>query len=116
MICAVIVLFLIGIIHSLIVKNFTWFQRIGSIIVGIGIILLSRPVIIKQSLLIEIKMSDSPYTSNDPRHYEYTGEQVPKAVNEDVKNRKAVYVQGPIITLVGTFIWGYGDLLNCLIY
>ncbi len=101
-----------GLIHSMIVKDFSWFQRIGSIIVGIGILLLARSSLINQALLIQVKMADSPFYSNDPEHYKYIGEEVPKHIIEDVQSRTAINKYGPIITLIGTFIWGYGDLLN----
>jgi hypothetical protein len=106
----------IGFAHSFIIKDFQWFQRIGSILVCIGILLLARPSFVNQPLLLPVKKLDSPYDSNDPEHYKYIGEPIPEPVVEDVKNRNAVNKYGPIITSFGTVIWGYGDLLGKLFY
>ncbi len=116
MVCISISLFLIGFLHSVIVKDFIWFQRIGAIIVCVGILLLSRPSLINQSLLSEVGMANSPFNSNDPEHYKFIGEPVPEIVSEDSKSRIAVNKLGPLITFIGTVIWGYGDLINRLCF
>jgi hypothetical protein len=111
---AAVILFVYGIVHSILAKDFVWFQRTGSLIVCIGIMLLARPALTNQGLLVPVKMADSPYNSNDPEHYNYIGETIPEAVIQDVKNRTAVNNLGPWITFIGTFIWGYGDILNSI--
>ena len=105
MVWTTILFFLIGLIQSYLAKDFTWLQRIGSFIVGIGIILLSRPSIVRQPLLLPVKMADSDYHSNEPDHYKAVNEPVPEVVKVDVKNRVAVNILGPIITFGGTILW-----------
>lgn len=107
---------LAGIAQSIVFSDFSWFQRSGCLLVCIGILLLVRPSLVNQSLLVAIKKIDSPFDSNDPKHYQYLGEEVPSVVIEDEANRKAVNKYGPFITFAGTLIWGYGDLVNRILY
>ena len=106
---------IIGIIHSIIVQDFIWFQRSGSLIVGIGIILLSRPFIIDKDLLLNIRSSETLHNINSPENFHVLNEQVPDYVLNDQASRKAIGWLGPLISFIGTVIWGYADLLILLL-
>jgi len=106
------VLAITGVIISICLSDFSWFARFGALITGIGIVVLNRPAIIRQDILMNIKMSTG-LSSLDPEHYRRVNEPVPDAVVEDRRSRDAVSLFGPVITLTGTVIWGFGDLLNC---
>ena len=115
MITASIIIVIINILLSFIYKDFIWFQRCGSIIVGIGIILLARTYIVKRDLLLDITSSETNYNKNSPEHFKELNQPVPKYVKEDLSSRAAIGFYGPCISFIGTIIWGYGDLLNNLI-
>jgi hypothetical protein len=105
----------IGFVQSIYLKDFIWFSRSGSIIVGLGIVLLARTSIVKKDLLLNVTSSDTPFNLNSPEHFKALGEPVPDYVKNDLASRSAIGVVGPLISFIGTIIWGYGDLLNHLI-
>ena len=104
-----------GFLQGIYFKDFIWFSRSGSIVVGIGIVLLARTSIVKEDLLLNIESSETPFNVNSPQHFEALGEPVPDFVKNDLASRSAVGVIGPFISFIGTIIWGCGDLLNHLI-
>lgn len=112
MISASGIILITGILVSVLLCDFSWFSRSGSLITAIGIIILTRPSIIGQDILVSVMMDASGKHSNDPEYYRQNNEEIPETVYEDVKSRKAVGIYGPIITIIGTLVWGYADLLN----
>ena len=86
------------------------FSRSGAIVTAVGLVLLSRDKIVGQDLRQPISMADSPFRSTDPDHYKAIGEAVPDWVRQDVKSRIAIGRYGPIVSVIGTLIWGFGDL------
>ena len=103
---------LAGLTQSLILKDFIWFSRCGSLIVAIGIILLSRTFITGKDLLLTVFGADVPENINGPEYYKKRNEVIPDYIEEDIISRKAIGWYGPLVSSVGTLIWGYGDLLN----
>ena len=101
----------VGIVLSICLHDFMWFARFGSVITAIGIILFNRPVIVRQDLLLDVQMAETGLSSRDPEHYRRVQEPIPPAVVEDRRSRHALYF-ALWITLAGTIIWGFGDLLN----
>jgi hypothetical protein len=57
-------------------------------------------------------MDESGLTQLDPEYYRRRNEPLPDWLIEDRRSRDAVGIFGPILTLLGTLIWGFGDLLN----
>jgi hypothetical protein len=112
---AAIVISIIGFFQSIYCENFVWFARSGSLVVGIGIVLLARTYIVKKDLLLEIQSSETPYNINSPDHFKALDLPVPEYVKNDLASRAAIGVIGPIISFIGTIVWGYGDLLNYFI-
>ena len=107
------VVFLVaGLLIGYSVKDFMWFARSGSILVGIGVALFSRPAVIGQEIRFSVIKLETGLGHNDPAHYHRLGESVPSWVIQDRESRLAVGVLAPIITFIGTIIWGFGDLLN----
>jgi hypothetical protein len=51
---------------------------------------------------------------NGPEHYEARGKEIPEHVAEDLKSRFALGIAGPVMSFVGTIIWGFADLFNKL--
>ena len=103
-------LLLAGAIVGLQAKNFQWLNRFGSLVICAGVIALARPSIIGQPLLLEVGTEHGK--SNDPQTYVLAGDPIPEAVLEDQRSQLAVGVLGPLLCLVGTFVNGFGDLLN----
>ncbi len=92
--------------------DFLWLGRFGALITGIGIIVISRPAVKGTDTLLQVVMDESGLTSNEPEYYRRRNEPIPDAVIEDQESRKAVGILGPLLTLTGTVIWGFADLLN----
>jgi hypothetical protein len=109
---AAALLLAIGLALSLYARDFLWLARFGALITGIGIIVISRPAVTGKDILLQVVMDESGLTSTDPEYYRRRNEPIPDAVMEDQKSRKAVGILGPFLTLLGTVIWGFADLLN----
>jgi hypothetical protein len=58
LICIAVLFATVGIIVSMLSLNFQWFARSGAMITCIGIIIISRPIIINQDLLPSIVMDE----------------------------------------------------------
>ncbi len=101
-----------GVVVSIFVRDSSWFARSGALITGIGIIVLTRPSIIGKDIMLRIVMDESGLTQLDPEYYLRRNEPIPNWLIEDRKSRDAVGLLGPIITVFGTIIWGFADLLN----
>lgn len=104
---------LTGFWQSVHYHDFMWFARSGSVVVSAGVMLLWNSVL-KGRQIFDVE-GVSGFMLDDPRHYEAVGEPVPDHVWEIRSIKLAVEWLGPIVTFVGTIIWGYGDLLNKLL-
>jgi hypothetical protein len=112
MLTAATLLGVIGLITSICMHNFSWFARSGALITGIGIVMLTRPRLTGKDILLSVVMDESGLTQLDPEYYRRRNEPLPDWLIEDRRSRDAVGIFGPILTLLGTLIWGFGDLLN----
>ena len=96
----------ISIYLSVTENDWTWFQRAGSIITLFGAILVSREVI-RLGTRRRTELHDAPDTWKPS-----------EAVVQEHEHRKEDYRSeaiGAVLILAGTVIWGYGDLVECLI-
>lgn len=109
MLCLAIFFASIVVIHSLYAKNFIWLSRSGSLLVSIGIVLISRTFIIKKDLLLNI--GDKNMNMNSPEYFEAEKQQIPDYIKTNEESKKAIGIFGPLISVFGTVIWGYGELL-----
>ena len=96
-------------------KDFTWFARFGALVVATGITLLSRASIVREDIIAHVLQDNTGLSQLDPQHYKKLGQPMPEWVHEDQRTRMAVGVWGPLLSFVGTLIWGFGDLLNKLV-
>lgn len=115
MVAVAILLSLGGLLIGYVCKDFTWFARFGALVVAIGITLLSRASLIRQDIMTHVLQSETGLSHLNPEHYKQIGEPVPDWVHEDRQTRAAVGVWGPLVSFIGTLIWGFGDLLNRLL-
>ena len=107
-----IIIAIIGLLAGYTEKDFMWFARSGSLVVAIGILLISRTSFTGRDLLTPIIGAGTEVNVNSPDHFKKLGEPVPKYVLTDVEARNAIGKLGPLVTFAGTIIWGFGDLLN----
>ena len=102
----------VGLLLGYFVRDFTWFARSGALVVAVGLVLLSRAGVIGNDILVHVGSAQTSVSFLDPEHYRRLGEPVPEYVLEDLRTRAAVGFWGPLISGLGTVIWGFGDLLN----
>ena len=98
----------ISLIASFCTKDWTWFSRSGSVMTMAGVILSVRPI---------IRMTFNQYGESKKiiDGGSILGD-TPKEIAEDKEERNdlvAIYIGG-IFKLLGTLIWGYGDLITKL--
>lgn len=79
--------------------------------VAAGIALVSRYGLLQRDPKPTVGM-DYGLTSLDLEYYRRAGEPVPGWLIEELRHRHAVGVLGPIVSLIGTILWGFADLLN----
>jgi len=82
--------------HSMVTNDPQWFQRSGSIIVLLGVLIVARRV---------IRLG---------KDYQNEDWNLPDESSEGKKvllDQRSEFIIGPIIAVVGTIIWGYGDLI-----
>lgn len=108
-------LLLIGLAVSLLQKDFTWLARSGAVLVGLGIVVLSRTSISGTELHIPVLGAETGLDLFTPEHHIKLGNPVPEWVYEQQRNRFALGKLGPALSFVGTVIWGFGDLLNKMV-
>ncbi|MDC8832959.1 hypothetical protein [Alteromonas gilva] len=94
---------LIGIGISVFQSDWLWFSRFGSLITVSGLLLISSPIFVRG--VYKANSSTSGFAELD-----HEGK-VMVTSSEDRAIGSKVY-QGVLITIVGTVIWGFGDLLN----
>jgi hypothetical protein len=99
----------LGVAASICVSDWSWFGRSGSLATISGLLLIMRPLLRKGSvqqartgLLAEITIDEN-------------GTQKEYIDPQEIKDGTASLV-GAIFTIVGTVIWGFGDILLQLIW
>lgn len=95
-------------------KDFQWFERVGVLIVCVGIIAIARPIILKVELMTPVVTADTGEFYHSEKHWKELGQDRPPHVVEDSRSRFAVGVLGPVLGILGSVIDGYADLLNYL--
>ncbi|WP_350657555.1 hypothetical protein [Psychrobacter sp. S1-30-MNA-CIBAN-0213] len=82
-----------------------WFSRFGSLITIAGLFLLSSPSFIKGIYLSNASAFDFAEIDSDGNT---------QVTNEDGRKIGSQIFLGIVITVLGTVIWGFGDLINNL--
>lgn len=104
-----------GLLLSHVLNDFRWFARCGALVVSVGITLLSRASVIREDIRAHVIKDQTGLSHLDPDHYKQINEPIPEWVHEDRRTRAAVGVWGPLVSFIGTLMWGFGDLLNRLL-
>ena len=115
MLALAVVIISVGIVAGVIKHDFMWFARSGALVVAVGIALLSRSSVAGLEPKFRVKMDETGLSMIDHEYWKKRNQEVPQWVLDDEKMRFAVGVLGPAVSLLGTIIWGFGDLLNAVI-
>lgn len=86
----------ISLFHSMVTNDSHWFQRSGSIIVLLGVLIAARRVI----------RLGKDYQNEDLN----LPDETPEGKNV-LLDQRSEFIIGPIVAVLGTIIWGYGDLI-----
>lgn len=104
-----------GVLASMYKHDFAWFARSGAIVVAVGIAILSRYILLGVNLKPDIYHLPTGLSQTNPDHYKRLGLPVPSGIQHDYDLKLSIGLLGPIVSFIGTIIWGFGDLLNLLI-
>ena len=97
----------LSLLNSFVHQDFTWFQRSGSLITIFGLAHIQRFGRLNPRVQAEI---EKHHSAEDQAELDNLFD-VCRARVQD----RASIIAG-VISLPGTLIWGYGDLLGCLFY
>ena len=97
----------VGIILSIELHDWSWFSRSGSLIVVNGIILTSHQIIEHMRYLNQHQQRrDSQFTRD------WAKESKHEFIHNDHENTWRSEKYGLYMLVLGTLIWGFGDLFN----
>jgi hypothetical protein len=111
-----ILVLIVGILISLITSNWLWFSRSGSILVVIGVLMTAYDIesSLKNTKFLEFILKEmearKKYVTNDEKEF----------VTEHLESRITSVFGGFFkfleikILIIGTLVWGFGDLVGCL--
>jgi hypothetical protein len=94
---------------SVATADWTWFARSGAILTALGLVLASRKILIARADLVALlaDMESADGTARTVRLESF------KRLQRDL-DRQVMEKAGFGLLIVGTLIWGYGDLLGRL--
>ena len=89
--------------------DWTWFSRSGAILTALGLVMASRKILIARADLVAL-LSDMERTDGAERTARLESfNRVQRELDRQVMEKA-----GFALLLIGTLIWGYGDLLGKL--
>jgi O-antigen ligase len=105
---AAVIALTLGALLSMNSHDWTWLSRSGSLVVIIGIILTSHHIIehmrnLNRSQQRDLKF-DRDWATEEKQHY----------IHEDRQDTWVSEKYGLYMLVIGTFVWGFGDLINQL--
>lgn len=105
---AALITLLIGGVLSVRLGDWSWFSRCGSLVVVIGIILTSHQIIEHMHHLGRQHRRDlmvnRDWASEEKHHF----------LHDDHERRWRSEKNGLYMLVIGTLVWGFGDLINLL--
>jgi ABC-type phosphate transport system permease subunit len=105
---AALLTLLLGVVLSLELGDWGWFSRCGSLVVINGIILTSHQIIEHMQHLSREQRRDAmvnrDWAAEDKHHF----------LHDDHELRWRSEKYGLYMLIIGTLVWGFGDLINQL--
>lgn len=98
-----------GVALSVLLNDWHWFARSGSLVVVAGILLTSWQLI-DNAQRLDVHFSDS---SHDWAETAESRKRVRKHIKDDASWHNERY--GLYLLIAGTLVWGFGDLLNTVL-
>lgn len=120
-ICFALLLTSASLIYSIYSKDWSWFARSGSILTLVGVTLSGRAILREGQesfLKLPFRKVGNQYFFTGNMNIGAPPEVIPQLENlisNEMNDAQAAYI-GFIIAIIGTIIWGYGDLLPKLIF
>lgn len=105
---AALITLLVGALLSMEQGDWGWFARSGSLVVVYGILLTSHQIIEQMQQLGRQQRRDSMVNRDwgaDARHH---------FLHDDHETRWRSEKNGLYMLIIGTLVWGFGDLINRL--
>lgn len=96
---------LLGVALSIVNSNWFWFSRFGSLITVAGLLLISSPLFTRGIYLSNASAFGFAELDGDGN--------VMVTSDSDRKMGRKIF-SGVVITIIGTVIWGFGDLVGQL--
>ena len=105
---AAFITLMIGAVISIELADWNWFARSGSLVVVYGILLTSQQIIEHMQHLGRQQRRDMMVNrdwGSDARHH---------FLHDDHEQRWLSEKNGLTMLIIGTLVWGFGDLINLL--
>ncbi len=99
----------IGVALSVEQNDWSWFSRSGSLIVVYGIVLTSHHIFVHMRKLDQLQGKRHSQTRRD-----WARESKYDFIHDDVEKSWVNEKSGLLMLIIGTLIWGFGDLLGTL--
>lgn len=103
---AAIVALTLGALLSMRTNDWTWLSRAGSLVVIIGIVLTSHQIIEHMRNLSRNQQRDLKFNRD------WATEDKQQFIHEDRQVTWMSEKYGLYMLIIGTFVWGFGDLIN----
>lgn len=96
-----------GVWASVVTGDWTWFARSGAVLTGLGLLLASRKVLIARADLLALlqEMEDADGAERTARLASF------KRLQRDI-DRQVLERAGFGLLMLGTVVWGFGDLVG----
>lgn len=106
---AAIVTLMIGAVLSIDLDDWSWFSRSGSLIVVYGIILTSHHIFVHMHNLSHMQHRRMSQINRD-----WARESKHEFIHDDIEHTWKNEKYGLLMLVLGTLIWGFGDLIGTL--
>lgn len=104
----------VGVLLSLLEANWQWFSRSGSLVVVIGILLTSTQII-EELQQIRLRRWRNDNHADSWSTHDWVEDTQSQKTFRDLEDDPLGRGQGLFLLVIGTLIWGFGDLVGRLL-